>query len=396
VRIEKDHHLELEFAEVESGGFTLLAVLGITDPPREEAMRAIAACRSAGIRVKMITGDHATTAGAIGRQLGLAGNVRTVVGSSLDDIDDTRLQDVACNTDVFARASPEHKLRLVKALQARGEVVAMTGDGVNDAPALKRADVGVAMGGKGTEAAKEASEIVLADDNFASIVAAVEEGRNAYDNIRKAILFILPTNGGEAGMIMIAILLGITLPITPVQILWVNMITAVTLSLAVAFERAETNIMRKPPRDPREPLLSRFLVWRIVLVSALLVAGSLGMFVWEIDQGMDVNTARSASVNTLVVGEIAYLFNCRHVSDSVLNRDGILGNRYALIAVVFLLAFQMLFTYWPVMQELFGTGALSLASWGRIGGFGIALFGVIEIEKYLLRRGSEALRRQAV
>ncbi|MBM4182562.1 MAG: HAD-IC family P-type ATPase, partial [Betaproteobacteria bacterium] len=227
---------ELSFADVEMGGFTLLAVLGLADPPREEAVRAVAACRTAGIRVKMITGDHAITARAIGRELRLADEVRALTGADIECMDDAALRRAVADTAVFARASPEHKLRLVEALQANGEAVAMTGDGVNDAPALKRADVGVAMGQKGTEAAKEAAEIVLTDDNFASIAAAVEEGRAIYDNIRKAIVFILPTNGGQAGVLVAAILLGLPhLPITPVQILWVNMVTAVTLALALAF-----------------------------------------------------------------------------------------------------------------------------------------------------------------
>lgn len=386
MRLEPDHQLELDFSDVTSGGFSLLAILGITDPPREEAIRAVAACRSAGINVKMITGDHAATATAIGQQLQFSDRILTVTGATLDAMDDLQLRDLVTHTHVFARTSPEHKLRLVKALQAQGEVVAMTGDGVNDAPALKRANVGVAMGCKGTEAAKEAAEIVLADDNFASIVAAVEEGRTAYDNIRKAIMFILPTNGGEAGMVLIAILLGITLPITPAQILWVNMITAVTLSLAIASEQGDADIMRRPPRDPKEPLLSRFLVWRILLVSVLLIAGSLGLFLWEIGHSADLETARTVAVNALVMGEIMYLFNCRHMTASALNWEGAIGNRYVLWAIGILVSFQALFTYWPVMQTMFGTAWLGAASWARIFLFGLTLMLLIEAEKVLLRR----------
>lgn len=385
VRDGQGHLRELTFSDVEAGGFTLLAIVGITDPPREEARRAVAACLDAGVRVKMITGDHVATASAIGRQLGLAPDIRAVAGGSIDALDDAALQDLVAETDVFARASPAHKLRLVSALQARGNVVAMTGDGVNDAPALKRADVGVAMGCKGTEAAKEAAEIVLADDNFASIVAAVEEGRTAYDNIRKAILFILPTNGGEAGMVLIAILLGMTLPITPVQILWVNMITAVTLSLAIAFERSERDTMRRRPRDPGEPLLSRYLVWRIVFVSVLLVAGSLGLFLWELWRGAELATARTAAVNALVMGEVVYLFNCRHITASSLNLEGVFGNRYVLMAIALLMVFQLLFTYLPIMQILFGTGALDAAAWLRITGFGLLLLFMVEFEKRMFR-----------
>ena len=386
MRIESDHQVELAFADVEAGGFTLLAVLGISDPPREESVRAVAACRSAGIRVKMITGDHAATASAIGAKLALAEQIRTVNSASLDALDDHQLRLLVSETEVFARASPDHKLRLVTALQQCGEIVAMTGDGVNDAPALKRADVGVAMGCKGTEAAKEAAEIVLADDNFASIVGAVEEGRTAYDNIRKAITFILPTNGGEAGMVLIAVLLGMTLPITPVQILWVNMVTAVTLSLAIAFERAEPDIMRRPPRNPSEPLLSRWLVWRILFVSAMLVLGSMGLFLWELRQGATLDTARTAAVNTLVMGEIAYLFNCRHMRTSTLTREGAFGSLYSLLAVGVLLVLQMLLTYLPAMQQLFGTAPLNLAAWSRIVLFGMLLMLVVELEKFLVGR----------
>jgi magnesium-transporting ATPase (P-type) len=375
-----------ELRRHQRGGFTLLAVVGLSDPPREEAVRAVATCRAAGIRVKMITGDHAATAAAIGSQLGLSERVRAITGAELEALDDAQLREVVAYIDIFARASPEHKLRLVRALQARGEVVAMTGDGVNDAPALKQADVGVAMGHKGTEAAKEAAEMVLADDNFASIAAAVEEGRTVYDNIRKAIVFILPTNGGEAGILLIAVLFGLTLPITPVQILWVNMVTSVTLALALAFEAPEPDLMRRVPRAPSEPLLSPFLVWRIALVTALLVAGALGLFLWEMGRGESVEAARTVAVNTLVVGEIVYLFNCRHFLGAVLTREGLLGNRRALYAVGVLVALQMPFTYWPAMQGLFGTAALDAAAWARILVFGAATLGLIELEKHLLHR----------
>ncbi|WP_409567846.1 cation-transporting P-type ATPase [Rugamonas sp. DEMB1] len=376
----------LGFADVDLGQFTLLAVLGLSDPPREEAIAAVARCRSAGIRVKMVTGDHAATARAIGEQLGLAAQIKTLCGAEMEAMDDTRLAAAVMDTDVFARASPEHKLRLVRALQSHGEVVAMTGDGVNDAPALKRADVGIAMGRKGTEVAKEAAEMVLADDNFASIAAAVEEGRGVYDNIRKAIAFILPTNGGEAGMLLTAILFGLTMPITPVQILWVNMITAVTLSLAIAFESREADTMGRPPRDPREPLLTGFLVWRIAFVTFLIVAGGMGLFLWETDQGASLETARTATVNALVMGEIVYLFNVRRFTAPALTRQGIFGNPYALWAVATLLLFQALFTYLPAMQRLFGTADIGAAAWARIVLFGVAVLLVVELEKWLLFR----------
>jgi len=376
----------LSFADVEVGGFILLAVLGLTDPPRDEAIRAVARCREAGIQVKMITGDHAATACAIGRELGLASEVRAITGADIEALDERRLIEVVGETEIFARASPEHKLRLVRALQARGEVVAMTGDGVNDAPALKRADVGVAMGLSGTEVAKEAAEMVLADDNFASVAAAVEEGRTVYDNLRKAIAFILPTNVGQAAILVTAILFGITLPMTPAQILWVNMVTAVTLALALAFERPERDIMGRPPRDPAEPLLTRFVVWRVLFVGLLLVAGGLGLFLWELEHGASLEFARTAAVNAVLVGEAFYLFNVRSFTDPILNREGFLGNRYVLLVIVLMLGCQALFTYLPAMHTLFRTEALDPASWARIFAFGVGVLLVVEAEKALLKK----------
>ncbi|MEW6589973.1 MAG: HAD-IC family P-type ATPase, partial [Pseudomonadota bacterium] len=376
----------LNFADIEDGGFTLLAVFGMADPPREEAIRAVAACRSAGIKVKMITGDHAATAQAIGRQLGLDESVQAMTGAEIEAVDDTRLREVVGEVDVFARASPEHKLRLVEALQARGAVTAMTGDGVNDAPALRRADIGVAMGRKGTEAAKEAAGMVLADDNFASIAHAVEEGRTVYGNLKKALVFILPTNAAQAGMILIAILLGLTLPITPVQILWVNMVTAVTLALAIAFEHPEPNVMREPPRDPSEPLLTRFMLWRIVFVTVFLVAGSLGLFLWELERGMPVEVARTAAINALVMGEIFYLFNCRRLTAPVVGWAGFVGNRAVLFAIGVLVVLQGLFTFGPLLQTLFDTAPLDALTWLKIFAFGVIVYSVVEIEKALIRR----------
>ncbi|THF55390.1 cation-transporting P-type ATPase [Pseudothauera rhizosphaerae] len=385
VREGEDALKTLTFADVERGGFTLLGVLGLSDPPREEAVRAVARCLEAGIQVKMITGDHVATAHAIGEQLGLAAELDAITGTQIEAMSDADLRRIVGDTEIFARASPEHKLRLVRALQARGEVVAMTGDGVNDAPALKRADVGVAMGCNGTEAAKEAAEMVLADDNFASVAAAVEEGRTVYDNLRKAIAFILPTNIGQAGILVAAILLGMTLPMTPAQILWVNMVTAVTLALALAFEAPERDIMKRPPRDPAEPLLTRFVVWRVVFVGVLLVGGGLGAFVWEVGRGASLEFARTAAVNAVMVGEAFYLFNVRSFTDSILNRDGFLGNRYVLIAIALMLACQASFTYLPALQTLFGTVGLDVAAWSRILAFGVLMLLLVEAEKALIK-----------
>jgi len=368
------------------GGLTFLGLLGIIDPPRGDAISAIRQCQSAGIRVKMITGDHVLTARAIGALMGIGDGTNAVTGMNLANMDYDQLRNVVREVDVFARVSPEHKLRLVEALQANGEVVAMTGDGVNDAPALKRADIGVAMGIKGTEAAKEAAEMVLTDDNFASIVHAVEEGRTVYDNIKKAITFILPTNAAEAGVIVAAIILGRVLPITPVQILWVNMITAVTLALSLAFEPPEAGVMRRQPRDPQEPILSLLLLWRIVFASSILVAGTFGLFLLERLNGASIETARSVAVNTLVMFEAFYLINTRYLSDPILDREGIFGNSYAIGAIVLVIAFQILFTYTTPMQRIFGTAAISPAAWGRIIVVSVSILFLVELEKYLLRK----------
>jgi magnesium-transporting ATPase (P-type) len=374
---------DLSFNDMQ-GDYTLLGMVGISDPPRDEAIAAVRDCKAAGIRVKMITGDHAETARAIARQLGI-GNDQALTGSELDAMDDEALRQAVRDVDVFARASPEHKLRLVTALQANGEIVAMTGDGVNDAPALKRADIGVAMGMKGTEVAQEAAEMVLADDNFATIAHAVEEGRTIYDNIKKAIVFIIPTNGGEAGIVLIAIMFGMALPITPVQILWVNMVTAVTLALALSFEKAEPDLMKRKPRTAGEPILSGFMIWRISFVSVLLAVGVVALFLWESSRGTSLEAARTLAVNALVMGQIAYLFNCRYLLAPVRSWQDFTGNRYVLLTIAVLAVIQAGFTYLPFMQKLFGVVALDAAAWGLVAGFGVLLFVTVELEKWVLR-----------
>ncbi|MES9910879.1 MAG: cation-transporting P-type ATPase [Candidatus Sedimenticola sp. 4PFRAG1] len=376
---------ELTFDDVQDG-LVLLGLFGLIDPPRPEAIEAVSICRTAGIRVKMITGDHSVTAAAIARQVGLLNHDAVLTGQELDELSDEELHRQVFDVDIYARVTPEHKLRLVSQLQAGDHVVAMTGDGVNDAPALKRSDVGVAMGGSGTEVAKESSEMVLTDDNFATIVAAVEEGRTVYDNIRKAILFILPTNGGEALVILGAILYGFSeFPLTPVQILWVNMITAVTLALALAFEPSEQGVMERTPRDPSEPVLKPLFLWRIAFVSVILMSGTFSLFVWEIDQGASIEQARTVAVNTLVMFEIFYLFNSRYIMAPVLNREGLLGNHYALMAIAILLFFQMAFTYFGPLQTLFGTAAIDAATWLKIVLVSSSVLFLVEAEKSLLR-----------
>ncbi len=384
MRPTADKHHALSLADVR-GGFSLLGIFGIGDPPRDEAIHAVARCRAAGIDVKMITGDHLDTACAIGARFGLSAD-GALTGAEIEQMDMAALRVAVARADIFARASPEHKLSLVQALQANGAVVAMTGDGVNDAPALKRADIGIAMGRKGTEAAKEAAGMVLADDNFASIAAAVEEGRAVYDNLKKSLVFVLPTNGGEAMVIVAAIFLGLALPITPVQILWVNMVTAITLSMALAFEPSEAGVMRRPPRDPAEPLLNAFLLWRVFFVSCLMVTGALGFFLWEQARGESVEAARTVAVNALVMGEIFYLFNCRFLLAPSHSLRGLTASRPALISVAAVVALQALFTYTPLFQQLFGTAAIDAGAWWRILLFGVLLFVTVETEKAGLRR----------
>ena len=375
----------LAFVDVQQG-CTMLALVGIADPPREEAVRAVADCHRAGIRVKMITGDHAETAKAIGAQLAIGAGTPAITGAELQLMDDAALQRVVMEVDVFARASPEHKLRLVQALQRDGQVVAMTGDGVNDAPALKRADVGVAMGRKGTEAAKEAAAVVLSDDNFATIAAAVREGRAVYDNIRKSILFMLPANGGEALVVIVAILFDLTLPMTPAQVLWINMVTSGTLGLALAFEPAEHDVMRRRPRPPGAPLLSGLLVWRLVMVSVLIMCAALGLFVWELAHGTDVDTARTMAVSAVVVAEMFYLLNSRFLLAPVLSRQGFGGNPVAWWVLLACLLLQLAYVYLPPLQAIFDSAPLQAAEWARVAGAGLAVFLVAEAEKALQRR----------
>jgi len=371
----------------------LLGLVGMIDPPREEAIRAVAACSAAGIRVIMITGDHGVTATAIARRLGMGDDLRTLTGVDIEATDDATLRDVVREARVFARASPEHKLRLVRALQANGGIVAMTGDGVNDAPALRQADVGVAMGLKGTEAARRAGAMVLADDNFASIAHAVEEGRTVHDNLRKTITFLLPINGGESLTLLLAVLVGVALPILPAQVLWVNMVSSVALAMVLAFEPTEPDVMRRPPRPPAEPLLSRFLAWRIAFVSMLFLAGIFGMFEWALARGASEEAARTVAVNTLVCMEVFYLFSVRYLKAPSFTWQGVRGTPRVLAAVAAVFVLQGLFTFAPPMQALFRTAPLAVAEGLQIVAVGVLLLVVLEGEKALLRWA--AMRRSA-
>jgi len=385
VRPFKPELTVLEHADVQ-GSLVLIGMVGLIDPPRPEAIVAVAECHTAGIRVKMITGDHAGTATAIGRKIGLTNANKVLTGADLDRMDDAALAAAVLETDIFARTSPEHKLRLVMALQAHGMTVAMTGDGVNDAPALKRADAGIAMGLKGSAAAREAAELVLADDNFASIAAAVREGRTVYDNIKKVISWTLPTNAGEAMTIVVALLLGTTLPVTPIQILWVNLITAVTLGLALAFEPTEENTMRRPPRPRNEPLLTGVLAWHVVLVAILFLCGVYGIHAYAIDRGYSVELARTLALNTLVVMEIFHLFFIRNIHGTSLTWQAVRGTKVVWLTVGIVTAAQFAVTYLPILQAVFATESVPLLDGLIVIGVGVTLFAIIEIEKQLRLR----------
>lgn len=366
---------------------TFIGLAGIIDPPREEVLESIKECKEAGIRVVMITGDHALTAQAIAEELGIANDESVITGSELEQMDENKLKEIAKNHNVFARTSPEHKLRLVNALQANNLLCAMTGDGVNDAPALKQANIGIAMGIKGTEVAKGSAEMILADDNFASIVNAVEEGRTVYDNLRKTILFLLPANGAEATVIIAAIIFGLTLPITPVQILWVNMVSAVTLALSLSVDPMERKVMQLPPRSPDKPLLDGYFIWRVIFVSLLSGGITFSAFLrnYFYEELFDLHTARTVAVNMLVAGHLFYLLTCRKLYETSISKR-FFDNKYVFVSVGILIVLQIFFTYLPFMNTLFQTTPISLKSWLLPLFVGIIVFSSVEIEKLIIRK----------
>jgi P-type Ca2+ transporter type 2C len=376
-----DSQNEIKMEDVEKNSI-FLGIVGIIDPPRQEAIDSVKECKEAGILVKMITGDHVITAKAIGKEIGIGNGEKALSGKELEEMSDEKLREIVEEYDVYARASPEHKLKLVKASQENGLLCAMTGDGVNDAPALKKANIGIAMGIKGTEVSKDASEMVLADDNFASIVNAVEEGRTVYDNIRKALLFVLPTNGAESLVLMAAILLGMVMPITPVQILWVNMVTAVTLAMAIAFEPMEEKVMKRVPRASDEPLLGKLFIWRIGFVSFLIGGAAFFMFEYIRGLGMDMAEARTVAVNTLVAGQLFYLLNCRQIKTPAFSK-GFFRNKTVFYAIGVLILFQLFFVYVPFMNAAFGTFAHGPSLWLYPLVAGVAVFFIVEFEKYI-------------
>ena len=380
----EDSQTEIGHEDVEDG-IEFLGVAGIIDPPRPAAITAVKDCHDAGINVKMITGDHRDTAVAIAEEIGIGDGETVLEGKEIDEMTDEELSEVLLDVDVFARTSPENKLRLVTLLQEKDKVVAMTGDGVNDAPALKRADIGVAMGIKGTEVTKEASQMILVDDNFDTIFSAVKEGRRVYDNIKKTILYIIPTNGAEALLILAAIMLGITIPLSPVQILWVNMVTSITLSFALAFEGLERSTMLKPPRPTNTRLLSGYYTFRIVFVSLLVGGGSLAIFMYMIENGYSETIATTITLNNIVFAQIFHLFNCRSELSFAFNKD-FFKNKMLFLLVGITVLLQLAITYVPFMNELLVTESLEAVYWLIPIGLGVIVFIVVEIEKAITRK----------
>jgi magnesium-transporting ATPase (P-type) len=369
----------------------LLGLIGLLDPPRKEAIEAVKECHGGGIRVTMITGDHKITAAAIAKMLDIGDGTTAITGGEIEDMDTATLQERVRDVDVFARASPEHKLRLVKAIQANKQIVAMTGDGVNDAPSLKKADIGVAMGIKGTEVTKEAAGMILADDNFASITAAVKEGRTVYNNIEKAMLFLLPTNVAQALVIAVAIFFGFTMPITAPQVLWVNMVTSVALGLVISFEPHEIDVMNRPPRAVSRPIVTGFGIWRIVFVGLALLAYTLLAFFWMKSHGASDALARTVAVNAITIGQVFYLLNSRYLLDSSFSLAAHMGNKYLPLGIGAVVILQLLFTYAPPFQAMFGNEAIPLWVWPWLLAGGLLFFAVVEAEKLVIR-SSDTLR----
>ncbi len=366
-------------------GLTFLGLQAMIDPPREEAIEAIKECQAAGIHVKMITGDHAETAQAIAQKMGLIVEqpphcTTVLTGSEIEHLSEASLLNAVQTTHIFARVNPEQKLQLVKALQANGDIIAMTGDGVNDAPALRQADIGVAMGMTGTDVAKDAADMVLTDDNFATIKKAVEEGRGVLDNLIKFLSFILATNFGEGLIIMVAVLMGIMLPVLPVQALWINMTAAVFLGLTLAFEPREPGTMNKPPRAPNAPILPNQLIFRIFLVGGLLFTGAFGLFQWALINGASIEEARTIAVNVFAVGEAFYLLTCRSLKHSMF-KLGLFSNPWIWGGIFAMAIAQISLTYLPIMNQLFHTAPIGIKEWGAIFTIGLIIYLVISADK---------------
>lgn len=376
---------QIDTDSLDSVGLRPLGLAALIDPPRSEAAAAVAECLGAGVRVVMVTGDHPDTACAIAVGLGFPDRP-ALTGADIDSLDDESLRKRLSDTVVVARATPSHKLRLVEVSQAQGEFVAMTGDGVNDAPALRQAHIGVAMGKKGTDVAKEAADIVITDDRFATIATAIREGRRVYDNIKKSILFLLSTDVDEAVLIILAVLFGIALPVTPTQILWVNLVTSITLSFALIVERAEKTVMTRGPNPKSLSLITRSMILRIVVASVLAVIATFSLFRWYLDQGASVEYAQTASVTALVIIEVAILLNHRRFVASAFHLSTLWGNKVVWIVLPLLLALQLFFVYAPPMHEVFGSTPLAMETWLIVGAVAVGIFVLIETEKLIRRR----------
>jgi magnesium-transporting ATPase (P-type) len=377
-------------------GFQFIGLIGMIDPPRAEAIDAIKACHNAGIVVKMITGDHRATARSIGMDLGLSANGDVVTGVELSKMDDATLNSVVRNINIFARVAPEHKLRLVKALQQNNQIVAMTGDGVNDAPSLKQSNIGIAMGITGTSVSKESADIVLADDNFSSIGAAVEEGRRVYDNLLKSLAFLLPTNLGLAFILIYGIMFfpfnpitkELLLPMLPTQLLWINLVAAIALALPLAFEVKEPNVMRRPPRKPDEPLFNRFITFRVIFVSILMTTGTILLFNWEYSKALSngitsadaLPKAQTIAVTFVIMFQIFYMLKCRSLKDSLM-KIGFFSNKIIFYGIGSIIALQALFIYTPFMQKVFGTTSLDYTDIMISVVSGFLIFPIIWLEK---------------
>jgi len=366
-------------------GMTFLGLVGMIDPPRPEAKNAIAVCEQAGIRPVMITGDHPVTAQAVARELGLLKTGRVVTGAELEEMEDDQFQREVETIDVYARVSPAHKLRVVTALQANGHIVAMTGDGVNDAPALKKADIGIAMGITGTDVTKEAADMTLTDDNFASIVAAVEEGRGVFGNIKKYLMYLLSSNIGEIGLMAGSALLGLPLPLTAVQILYVNLATDGLPALALAVDPAETDLMRRKPRNPRTGIFTRPVVALMVTGGVWSALINLGLFAWALNSGRSQTEAMTMSFVSLVLIQFFKAYNFRSDRHSVLHKP--FANKWLNMAVFWEIALLILIVYLPVLHEPFNTYSLPLVDWVIVLGLAVTIMPVLEFVKWLERKG---------
>ncbi|HBU09988.1 MAG TPA: ATPase, partial [Candidatus Peribacter riflensis] len=365
-------------------GLTFLGLAGMIDPPRTEAFAAVRRCEDAGIRVVMITGDHPVTARAVARELGILRSNRVMTGSELEAINDEEFEAIVEEIDVFARVSPIHKLRVVTALQKHGQIVAMTGDGVNDAPALKRADVGIAMGIAGTDVSREASDMTLTDDNFASIVAAVEEGRAIFGNIKKYLMYLLSSNVGELCLMVGASVFGTALPLGAVQILYVNLATDGLPALALAVDPPEGDLMRRPPRDPRGNIFNRPVVFLMLLGGIWSAVVNLSLFVWASASGRPAAEAMTMTFLSLVLIQFFKAYNFRSDRLSVLHRP--FANHWLNIAIFWEALLLIAIVYWPPLQKPFGTFAVTAQDWTIICILAVSVIPVLETGKWMVRR----------